>query len=108
MKNTTNGRTALAVFGSVLLLALSCTSARAQLTPSFTWTGNGNWSLDAIGSNNTPVGNVLADVPVGSTIVKAYLYSSVYTGSTTVPNVTLGSTTYSGSDWTTLPPDSSV
>jgi hypothetical protein len=103
-----NGRTALTASVTALLLGLSCASAQAQLTPAFTWSGNGNWSLDAIGSNNTPVGNVLADVPVGSTIVKAYLYSSVYTGSTTVPNVTLGSTTYSGSDWTTLPPDSSV
>jgi hypothetical protein len=111
MKNTTHGRTALAVFGSVLLIGLSCSSARAQLTPSFTWSGNGNWSLDAIGSNNTPVGNVLADVPLGSTVVKAFLYSSIYNNSTTspqVPNVTLGGTTYSGSDWTQLPPDSSV
>jgi hypothetical protein len=69
--------------------------------------------LDAVGSNNDPVGNVQADVPVGSTIVKAYLYSSIYdfnTGnpSATVPDVTLGGTEYSGASWTQLPADSSV
>jgi hypothetical protein len=110
---TSPGKFALAATASALLLGLSCTSARAQLTPAFEWSGNGNWSLDAIGSNNSPVGNVLADVPVGSTVVKAYLYSSIYNfnvgdPSATTPDVTLGSTTYSGADWTSLPADSSV
>ena len=96
-----------------LLAGIACSPASAQLTPSFTWNGNGNWSLDAVGSNNTPVGDVQADVPVGSTVVKAFLYSSIYTfnasnPSASVPNVTLDGTTYSGSDWTQLPPDSSV
>ena len=60
-------------------------------------------SLDGIGSNNTPVGNVLAQVPVGSTVVQAFLFSAVYTGTSPVPDVTLGGTEYSGAAWTTLP-----
>lgn len=111
--NHMTSKSALAAAAGLLALGIACTTARAQLTPSFTWSGNGNWSLDAVGSNNTPVGDVQADVPVGSTIVKAFLYSSIYTFNTgnpsaSVPNVTLGGTTYSGSDWTQLPPDSSV
>ena len=111
--NHTKSRQALSIVAGLLLMGLSSTAARAQLTPSFTWSGNGNWSLDAVGSNNTPVGNVQADVPVGSTIVKAYLYSSIYNFNTanpsaTTPNVTLDGTTYSGAAWTSLPPDSSV
>jgi hypothetical protein len=33
-------------------------------------------SIDAIGSNNDPVGNILAEIPTGSTILAAYLYSA--------------------------------
>lgn len=76
------------------------TMAQASLTTSFIWSGNGDWSLDAVGSNNTPVGNVRAFVPVGSTVVAAFLYSSTYSAAN--PNVTLGSTTYSGAAWTDL------
>jgi hypothetical protein len=82
--------------------------AHAQLSPLYQFNGRGGMSLDGIGSNNTPVGNVLADVPVGSTVVQAFLFSSVYTGSSTIPDITLGSTEYSGSAWTTLPANPSV
>src|SRR5579859_323345 len=107
--NHTISRPMLTVAAGILALGITCSAARAQLTPSFTWSGNGNWSLDAVGSNNTPVGDVQANVPLGSTIVKAYLYSSIYNFNTanpsaTTPNVTLDGTTYSGAAWTSLPP----
>jgi hypothetical protein len=59
------------------------------------------------------VGSVLADVPLKSTVVKAYLYSSIYTYNTSdpsanTPNVSLGGVNYSGSDWTALAPDPSA
>ncbi len=102
--NTSKGKLVSAITAGVLLVGLTCTS-QAQLTPAFTWTGNGNWSLDAIGGNDTPVGNVLANVPVGSTILKAYLYSSQYdfSGSFPTPDISLGATDYSGAAWTQLP-----
>lgn len=52
-------------------------NVQASLAPSFQFNGKGNWSLDGVGSNSTPVGTVQALVPVGSTVQKAFLYSSV-------------------------------
>ena len=83
-----------------MLMALS---TGASLTPSFQFNGNGNWSLDATGSNRNPVGSVSAVVPAGSSIVKAFLYSSqVDTTTANTPNISLDGTTYSGSAWTSL------
>ncbi len=84
------------------ILAVASTSARAQLTVNYQFNGNGDWSLSGVGSNNTPVGNLEAIVPTGSTVQAAFLYSSQYGGSPFTPNITLGSTTYSGGDWTYL------
>ena len=81
-------------------------TARAQLTPIYQFNGNGNWSLSAVGSNNTPVGNLLAEVPTGSTVVQAYMFSSQYSTAFT-PDVTLGATDYSGAAWTELTPNPS-
>jgi hypothetical protein len=86
------------------MLGLTCVTSRAQLSPFYTATGDYNWSISGVGSNLTPVGNLQANVPVGSTVVAAYLLSSTYTAGPT-PNITLGSTTYSGAQWTSLPPD---
>jgi hypothetical protein len=74
-------------------------TAQADLNVSYQFNGLGNISIDAVGSNATPVGNVSAVVPAGSTVVQAFLYSAQYS-STFVPNVSLGGTTYSGADWT--------
>jgi hypothetical protein len=61
----------------VSVLALGAISgARADLNPVNIWTGNVGLSLDAVGSNNDPVGNIRADIPVGSTVLAAYLYSA--------------------------------
>src|SRR5579862_5303583 len=93
----------LAVSASVTVVAAT---AHAQLNTLYQFNGNGNWSLSAVGSNNTPVGNLLAAVPTGSTVVQAYLFSSQYGGAFT-PDVTLGSTDYSGGVWTELGPNPS-
>jgi hypothetical protein len=76
------------------------TAAHAQLTVNYQVNGFVDWSLSAVGSNQTPVGNLQAVVPTGSTVVKAYLYSSQ--SSIATPDVTLAGTTYSGAAWTAL------
>ncbi len=63
----------LAVAAAVCTLSAA---ASATLTSAGTWTGNVGLSVDAIGSNNTPVGDIQASIPAGSTILKAYLYSA--------------------------------
>jgi hypothetical protein len=68
-------------------------SAHASLAVSYQFVGQGNWSLDAVGSNNTPVGTLQAFVPVGATVQKAFLYSSSSGAPTS--SVTLDGTTYS-------------
>src|ERR1039457_232817 len=83
------------------VVAVVSATARAQLNPLYQFNGNGNWSLSAVGGGSTPVGNLLAQVPTGSTVVQAYLFSSQYYTPFT-PDVTLGATTYSGSSWTAL------
>jgi len=67
------------LFLSVLTVAVWCALtgvASASLTSAGTFNGNVGLSVDAIGSNNTPVGDVQADIPVGATILQAYLYSA--------------------------------
>ena len=75
----------------------------AALLTSYQFNGNGNWSLDGVGSNNTPVGNISAFVPVGSRIEKAFLYSSTYSNRNSfVPTVNFDGTTISGAAWANL------
>jgi len=59
----------VATFGMVAV-------ANAGLSPVGIWNGNVGLSLDAVGSNNDPVGNIRADIPVGATVLAAYLYSA--------------------------------
>lgn len=51
-------------------------SCFADLSPVGIWTGNVGLSIDAVGSNNTPVGNIQAEIPTGATILAAYIYSA--------------------------------
>jgi hypothetical protein len=51
-------------------------TASAGLTSAGTWTGTVGLSVDGVGSNSAPVGNVQANIPVGATILQAYLYSA--------------------------------
>jgi hypothetical protein len=89
------------VIALAILVALAST-ARASLVVSYQFNGNGNWSLDAVGSNNTPVGILQAVVPLGSTVEKAFLYSSNVAGNPTVPAVNFQGVTYAGAAWTNL------
>lgn len=57
------------------LVAAWSLPASAALIPAGIFTGNVGISVDGIGSNNSPVGQIQADIPVGATIVQAYLYS---------------------------------
>ncbi|WP_339773725.1 PEP-CTERM sorting domain-containing protein [uncultured Paraglaciecola sp.] len=82
------------------LSAMSFTS-HAALTPSYSFNGNGNWSIDGCGSNNTPTCSIDAVVPTGSTIEAAFLYST-NTPSSATPTVNFDGTTFSGADWTSL------
>jgi hypothetical protein len=51
-------------------------AAAAALTSAGTWNGNVGLSVDGIGSNASPVGDIQAVIPVGATILQAYLYSA--------------------------------
>jgi hypothetical protein len=50
--------------------------ASAGLTSAGIFTGNVGLSVDGIGGNDNNVGSVDAKIPVGATILKAYLYSA--------------------------------
>jgi hypothetical protein len=84
---------------------IGATASQATLLKSFQFNGKGNWSLDAVGSNNseTSIGDLRAVVPPGSTVVKAFLYCSrTPGGSGTKPTIVLDGTTYGPSAWTAL------
>ncbi|HUG25630.1 PEP-CTERM sorting domain-containing protein [Piscinibacter sp.] len=66
----------LSKWTAVAALCAFSGAASADLTAAGTWTGNVGLSVDGIGSNLTPVGDVQAFVPVGATILQAYLYSA--------------------------------
>lgn len=51
-------------------------SAFAGLNPINTWSGNVGLSVDGVGGNSAAVGNVQANIPIGATILQAYLYSA--------------------------------
>ena len=76
----------------------------ANLNSSYQFTGTGNWSIDGLGANTTPVGTLQASIPVGATVEKAFLYSSLYSlsGPISSPSVTFEGLTLSGASWTSL------
>lgn len=84
-----------------LSLLLAPALAHASLGLAYQFNGNGNWSIDGVGSNDTPVGTLQAYVPVGSTIQKAFLYSSL-TPSQTLGSVTFDGMTYNSGSFTSL------
>ena len=90
---------------AVLALTLAVGTAQASLSKTYQFNGKGNWSLDAVGSNDTPVGDISAIVPVGSTVEKAFLYSSIWNtaiSSPILPIVDFDGTIISGPSWTNL------
>src|ERR1700685_2037875 len=93
------GKVTSALAVSAILAAVT-TTAHAQLNVFYQFNGTGNWSISGVGSNNTPVGTLLADVPTGSTVQAAYLFSSQYGGAPFTPDISLGASEYTGSAWT--------
>lgn len=96
--------TALPTFKAAAIIGtsiLSIGTANATLTNSYQFVGNGNWSIDGVGSNQTPVGTISAIVPTGSTVEKAFLYSSTHF-MTGAPTVDFDGNVYSGASWTSL------
>ena len=61
---------------SAVLLCLSSGVASAALISVGVFNGNVGLSVDGIGSNAAAVGNVQANIPIGATILQAYLYSA--------------------------------
>ncbi len=88
MKQTPQHSVRLALTAITVLAAAQF--AHASLDVSYQFNGNGNWSLDAVGSNSSPVGDISAIVPTGSTVVKAFLYSTM------TPSQPLNSVTFQG------------
>lgn len=90
--------------GTALTLIGLGTQAKtdAALVKSYQFNGKGNWSIDAVGGNTTPVGTLEAFVPSGSNIETAFLYSSNFNGNSVVPNIVFDGTSYGGSDFISL------
>lgn len=69
------GRRTATLLAAGMLMVFSAAASAGLVTQNI-YTGRVDLSIDAIGSNFTPVGSVQAHVPVGSTILQAYLYSA--------------------------------
>jgi hypothetical protein len=63
------------IFGGSLVWVAAVS---ASLSLNYQFNGKGNWSIDATGSNATPVGTVQASVPVGATVEAAFLYTALW------------------------------
>src|SRR3954447_19959772 len=64
---------ALVISGQAVIPAM----ARADLRPVYAEMGNLGYSGDGIGSRTTS-GGLQAQIPAGATVVRAYLYQSLY------------------------------
>ncbi len=84
---------------SVGLVLTQAVAAEAALFSSYQFNGKGNWSLDAVGGNNSPVGSVSADIPINSIIEKAFLYSSSIPFQSAAPTINFDGTVYQSSDF---------
>lgn len=90
---------------SVVSACVVTPSAVASISSTYQFNGKGNWSIDATGSNSTPIGIIEASVPVGSKVEKAFLYSSMYffnDGGGSAPDVVLDGVSYASAAWTPL------
>lgn len=101
-RNMKNPIRKFASAGSAMILAGAlASSAHASLSSSYQFNGTGNWSIDAVGGNSSVVGLISAIVPLGSTIEKAFLYSSLSQGNV-MGSVDFDGTILSGAAWTNL------
>ena len=71
-------RSIRACFGILASGLLLCAAgdAAAGLNQAALFSGNVGMSVDGVGSNNTPVGDIQVLMPAGSTVLKAFLYSA--------------------------------
>jgi hypothetical protein len=60
-----------------LVLLLLSGPAAADLSPLYAVNGTLGISIDGLGSNNSPTGNIDAVIPNSATIAKAFLYSAL-------------------------------
>lgn len=60
----------------VAALILTAVPSYAGLNPAALFSGNVGMSVDGVGSNNTPVGDIQVSMPAGSTVLKAFFYSA--------------------------------
>jgi hypothetical protein len=91
---------------ALILLAttgLCFEQAKGEVTTNYIFEGNGNWSLDGAGIGQ----NVQIQVPLGSTVQKAFLYVSASNGLPPPPGVTpqvsFGGQTYGPANFQPLP-----
>jgi hypothetical protein len=90
------------LLASAVLLGGRLDGVQASLITSYQFNGNGNWSIDGVGGNQ-PIGGIGAFVPLGSTVEKAFLYSTTWNNNNTfIPSVNFDGTTISGAAWTSL------
>lgn len=61
-------------------LALGGATAQADLNPAAIYTGEVGLSVDGVGSTSAATGNVSAIVPIGATVLKAFLYAPTVSG----------------------------
>lgn len=92
------------------LIALSLLTAApasfAALSSSYQFNGQGNWSIDGAGDGVGAGGGLVesqlrATVPAGSTVERAFLYSSTYFGAPR-PSLRFGESNLAGQSWTAL------
>lgn len=92
MKNflLTSGIASMALF-------LPCNPVYANLEPIFSLNGPLGVSIDGLGSNNSPTGNIDAIIPDSATVIKAYLYTALTpTQSQTLPYFNSGQISLAG------------
>lgn len=92
---------ALKITFSAFSILAAAQFARASLDVSYQFNGNGGWSLNGVGSNDAPVGNISEIIPVGSYVEKAFLYSTL-TPTTVLDSVTFQGTAMSAASFTAL------
>lgn len=74
-------------------------TAQAALDVNYQFNGNGNWAIDAVGSRNTPVGNLQAVIPLGSQVEAAFLYTTYTPFNAQDPNIVFSGQRYTGAVW---------
>lgn len=89
------------LFATATLVALTTQASLASLTLSYIFNGKGNWSIDGVGATSNPVGSLNIEVPTGSVVERAFLYSSARNLSI-APTINFDGTVLGSGDFTAL------